>query len=494
MLNMFIKRAIATAGAVGLVLASFLQFSPVLAATVTTPSTATVSSDSATGSSVSLPALVITETAAGDIPAGVLTWSLPSGYMFDIGSVANVTYTGTGLAGSANVAFIGTTQFSVTVSATSTTAGSMTVGSVTPLKVKASSGTPMAAAGNLMLSAGTLAGLSTTTGYGLLTQVPGSPNKLAFTVQPPATTTVGATFSATAGVQDQFGNLVSTDSGRNISLLANLLASSTLGSLGGSLNQTDSLGLAVFSGLTFSAANQISLTASSTGLSSATSNTITVSVAATGTTTPPSRLCGLHNGILVKVEGSSATVYMVVNCVLRPFNTPAIFHAKGKKFQNIVIISAGQFAALSIGKNIGEGNDDDDTIIIPASSAPPAISGLPDGSIVKVAGNPTVYIVQNGVLMPFTSFTVFKAHKKNFKDIQTISASQLAGLTVGAPATFPDGTLLRGSDHTVYVVRGGQLFGIPSMDSFKKHGHSLSNLLRVNDNEIKGLGHGGNED
>jgi hypothetical protein len=488
---MFVKRIFAVLATIAMALASFWQFSPVLAATVSTPATQSVSSDSATGSSVSLPALVITETAAEDIPAATLSWTLPTGFVFDTASVANVVYTGTGLAGSSAVAFIGSTGFSITVTSTSTVAGSLSVGSVTPLKVKAASGTPIVAAGNIMLTAGTVTGIASTTSYGLLTQVPGSPSKLTFTVQPPATTTVGSVFSATVGVQDQFGNLATSDTGRNINILANLIASTTSGSLSGSLSHTDASGLAIFSGLSFSAANQISLTASSTGLTNTTSNIITISTAGSGTTTPPSRLCGLRNGILVKVAGNP-TVYMVVNCVLRPFNTPAIFHAKGKKFQDIITIPS----LLSIGREIGNGSDDDDTIVIPANSSStlPSISGLPDGSIVKIPGNPTVYIVSGGVLKPFTSLTVFKAHKKNLKDVKIISASQFASMTVGDPVNFPDGTLVKGSDHTVYVVENGQLLGIPSMGVLNKNGLSLKNLLKASDNDLKDLKHGGDKD
>lgn len=488
--TMLIKRILAILASTAFILGSFIQFSPVSAATVTTPATASISSDSFSGSSVSLPALVITETAPGDIPAGVLTWSLPSGYMVDTASVANVVYTGTGLAGSSTVAFVGTTGFSVTVTASSTVAGSLTVGSITPLKVKASSGSSMAASGNIMLSSGSIAGLASTTGYGLLTQVPGLASKLAFTVQPPSSATVAAGFSATVGVQDQFGNLVATDNGRNVLLSANLLASTTSGSLSGVLSHTDALGLAVFGGLSFNMVNQISLTASSTGLSSATGNIVNITAAST---TPPS-VCGLRNGILVKVAGSP-TVYMVVNCVLRPFNTPALFHARGKKFTDIVVINGQLFASLGKGKDIGNSSDDDSTVITPpAGFTPPSISGLPNGSIVKLPGNPTVYIVSGGVLQPFTSPAVFKAHNKDFKNVQIISAAQFASFTVGDPVNFPNGTLVKGFNNTVFVVVNGQLLGIPSMAVLNKHGWSLKNLLKVGDNDLKDLKHGGTQD
>ena len=186
------------------------------------------------------------------------------------------------------------------------------------------------------------------------------------------------------------------------------------------------------------------------------------------------------------------------------FNSPAIFHAKGKKFQDIKEIASQLFAGLGQGKPVGDGDDNDSTIIVPPTTTSsstvttsfivPTISGLPDGSIVKIPGSPTVYLVSGGVLKPFTSVSVFQSHGKNFKDVQTISASQFASLTVGDPVTFPDGTLVKGSDNTVFVVQNGALMGIPSMESLKRHGWSLDKLLKVNDGDLKDLKHGGNED
>ena len=493
-------RKIASAAAVAITTMALLTGQAFASVSVTSPVTANVSSDSATGSSVALPTLIITEGAAAEIPVGTLTWAMPSGYVLDQTSVANVSYGGNGLAGDATVSFPDSTHFSVNVTATSTaSSSSLSVGSVTPLKVKASNGSPLAASGNVTLSAGSLAGTASSTSYGTLTQVPGAAAKLVFTIQPPSTTTVGSAFSATVGVQDQFNNLATGDNGRNIDLSANLIASTTAGSLSGTLSHNDASGLAVFSGLSFSAVNQIQLVASSTGLSGATSSTITISATGggTGTTTPPSRNCGLHNGKLVKVEGSP-TIYMVVNCVLRPFTTPAIFHARGKKFSDIIIISSGQFSVLGIGKNIGNGNDDDDTIIINplgnASTTAPSITGLPNGTVVKIPGNPTVYIVVNGQLQPFPSLVVFKARGKKFGDIKTISQEQFNSLTVGPPLTLPDGTLLQGSGATIFVIEGGKKKGIRSLDSLRKHGWSLKNVIRGNDDDLNGIEHGGDKE
>ncbi len=483
-----------------------LTMSPsALAATVTTPATSSVSSDSYSGSSVSLPAIVVTETAAGDIPAGTLILGLPAGFIFDTASAANVSYAGTGLAGSANVLFPDNTHASVNVTASSTSTGSLTIGSSVPLKVKVSAGAPVAAPGNITLSAGTIISLTTTSSFGTLTQVPGAATKLSFSVQPPATVGVNTAFAASVSAQDQFGNVLTSDSGRAISITAIMATgTATPASLGGMTSVNTSSGISAFISLTYPQADTIKLQASSNSLPSIQSNAIAITT--TSTSTPP---LYLKNGMLVKVEGKD-TVYMVVNGKLRPFYSAAIFHARGKKFQNILTLTQAQFAQVTVGSPIGKEKDQDENegerdssriiIVLPAgsttttSSSLASLTNLPEGTIVKVSGNPTIYIVQGGQLKPFTSMAIFNAYKKDLNALKVISASELNTLTLGSPAAFPDGTLLKGSDSTIYVARGGQLYGIPNMQTLSKNGLSLKNLLKVKDQEIKDIHHAGTED
>ncbi len=466
------------------------------AATISQSATS-VTSDSVSGNSVALPAITVTETAAGDIPAGTFTLALPSGYAFDTASVANVNVSG--LNASSTVAFPDAAHVAITVTGTSTTAGSLTIGSSTPLKVKATSGTPLASTGTLALSAGTITGITATSSFGSLSQIPGAASKLVFSTQPPTTATTSTSFGpVTVATQDQFGNPVTSDSGRTVSLsISAINPTSTTGSLGGSTSATTNSGLAQFNTLNFSQPGTIALVASSTGLLTATSNSIVISNAPTTTPTPtptttPSTSCNLQNGMLVRV-GNSSTVYMVVNCVLRPFTSAAIFHARGKKFQDIRDIKDGDEHHFSIGRPVGQGNDDDTTVVTPpvtfpvpvSTSTVPSLSSLPEGSIVQVPGNPTVYLVSGGVLKPVTSMQVLNSYKKDLKHLKQISAADLASMQLGSPATFADGTLLKGSNNTIYVVRNGQLFGIPNMKTMSKHGWSAKNVIKVSDGDLR---------
>ena len=161
------------------------------AAIITTPATANVSSDSqGSGTSVALPNILITEGAAADIATGNHIWTVPTGYVFDETSVPSVAYTGTTLAGAATATMASTTM-SINITAASTVAGTMRIGSSTPIKVRVSTGCPMASAGNINMTTGAIASLTGSSNFGTLTQVAGAATKLLIALP-------GQTFSASA--------------------------------------------------------------------------------------------------------------------------------------------------------------------------------------------------------------------------------------------------------------------------------------------------------
>lgn len=494
-----------------LAFAAFLMVAPVSFSVVKADSVPTVNSastnisaDSVSGASVALPAITVTEAAAGNIHAGLLTWTLPSGFVFDTTSLANATYTGTGLAGNAAVAFPTNTTMSLNISAVSTAAGSLSIGTTTPIKVKAAAGTPLAS-GNLTLTGGTIDGITSTTIFASLVEVAGAPTALSFSVQPPATIATGANFGATVAVRDQFANTVTSDNGRSVTLsdvLSSNNSTAGTGTLGGTLAVNDVSGLAAFSGLTYSAVESIDLKADSSGLTSVFSTPIDVTAQSGnngGTQNPPSSSCGFDNGSLIKID-SSPTVYMVVNCSLRPFQSEAIFHARGKKFEDVQDVSE---SSLPVGSPVGE--SEDDNVSAPSNSGTTSdsnsasLSGqtstLPQGALVKVPGDPTVYMVNNGALQPFDSLTVFKARGENFGDVQSVSQQQIQSMGVSStPVPFPDNTLVQGSGSTIFVIKNGQKLGIPSMSVLQQHGWSLKNVLKVDDHELEGIQSQGVED
>ena len=109
----------------------------------------------------------------------------------------------------------------------------------------------------------------------------------------------------------------------------------------------------------------------------------------------------------------------------------------------------------------------------------------------RVAGSDTVYLVVNGVLRPFSTSAIFKARGLKFVNIQFISANQFAAATVGRVVGYPDGTLIKGSGSTVYLVSGDSKIGIASMAVFKRLKLSLRKVVKLSDSELSSYGDGG---
>jgi site-specific DNA-cytosine methylase len=107
-----------------------------------------------------------------------------------------------------------------------------------------------------------------------------------------------------------------------------------------------------------------------------------------------------------------------------------------------------------------------------------------NGTLVKTANSPTVYLIVNGKLRPFTSGAIFLAHGLKFTDIQIISDDQITAANLGRIMGYPDGTLIKGSTPTVYQVLGDTKLGIPSMAVFLRLNLLLKNILILTDSDL----------
>ena len=197
---------------------------PVSAAATVTPASGggAISADDAGGAWTTLGSIVITEGAAGDISADDFVLTIPAGFEFDTTSVPDVAVTGTTPQLAANSpAAITATTITVTVTAASTTEtdNALTIGGVTPIKVRPTAGTPLAS-GEIHMTSGTINGVDGTTNFGTLTEVHGVATQ--FVIINPADGTVDAAITVTVQLQDQYGNIVTTgvDKDKNVTLNA----------------------------------------------------------------------------------------------------------------------------------------------------------------------------------------------------------------------------------------------------------------------------------
>lgn len=280
----------------------------VFATAAVTPATggSAISADKSGGVFTSLAGPTLLEGASGDIGLGTIILNAPSGFQFAT-TTNSVTATVTNAGGTCNgnrplqlngaaSQTVTPAAAAITISVTRATSATC-VASITwtGIAVMPASGTPLAS-GNITNS-GTSAinGVSQgATNFGSLSEVPGAAAQLIFSVQPSPTSTVSVDFPTkpAIAVEDQFGNIRTSDSATTITLTPKLSTQTCSGTNGnGTLNSAPASGASVTNGIityslmNYSAAESIMICASSAGLTSALSGIITVSSAPD--TTPP---------------------------------------------------------------------------------------------------------------------------------------------------------------------------------------------------------------
>ncbi len=132
-----------------------------------------------------------------------------------------------------------------------------------------------------------------------------------------------------------------------------------------------------------------------------------------------------------------------------------------------------------------------------AAANPPApLPNFSQGELVMFSGNPTVYLVQNGWLVPFSGAQVFMARGYNWVSVQTVPSVLFNSRDVAPdPVTVPDGSLIKSPDNpTVYLVVGGQKSGIPSISVLDSLGLNLNKLIILSDKEIAGYAYASNQE
>lgn len=169
------------------------------------------------------------------------------------------------------------------------------------------------------------------------------------------------------------------------------------------------------------------------------------------------------SGTLLQTSGHS-TVYLVKQGILRPITSSQI--------QSMGLASVPVHQVSSIASNWPMG-----------SSLSQGTPYYPSGTVLRVSGSPTVYMVANGVLDPIASASVFTAMGYHWSDIQSVSTKP--SLAVASPLTqpqraYPTGTLLRAANTSpVYLDQNGILRHVPSPQALTSLGFSFTNVKTV---------------
>ncbi|OGE78220.1 MAG: hypothetical protein A2751_03630 [Candidatus Doudnabacteria bacterium RIFCSPHIGHO2_01_FULL_46_14] len=93
-----------------------------------------------------------------------------------------------------------------------------------------------------------------------------------------------------------------------------------------------------------------------------------------------------------------------------------------------------------------------------------------------LAGDGTVYLVEDAVRRGFPTLSVFYSHGYKLSNIQPASLGDLS-LPAGSALGYAEGSLILSADGTVYQVSGGQKHGFTSAQAFLGRGHSFSEVL-----------------
>jgi len=120
-----------------------------------------------------------------------------------------------------------------------------------------------------------------------------------------------------------------------------------------------------------------------------------------------------------------------------------------------------------------------------------------DGTLIRAAGQETVYIIENGLKRPFSSKAIFDALGYSFDNVNEVpltgsaSTDAIDGYATGDPivsyGTHTSGTLVKTSgDDTVYLIQSGQKKPIGSVSVFLSYNFDFDDVVEVSVSELNG--------
>ncbi|MFC1632739.1 SBBP repeat-containing protein [Patescibacteria group bacterium] len=167
------------------------------------------------------------------------------------------------------------------------------------------------------------------------------------------------------------------------------------------------------------------------------------------------------------VKGSGPTVYYVKDGKKKAFSSANIF----KTWSNFDYVLGVSDASLGEYESATK-------------------MGFRDGTLIKTATSPVVYVIENGQKRAFTSGTIFKDLGYRFDMVMTVTAGErdlhTSGPKIESSDTLLDDTLVKGSGFTIYYIEDGKKRAFTSGTVFKTWG-SFSKVNVVPDSKLTGL-------
>jgi autotransporter-associated beta strand protein len=250
-----------------------------------------ISADTTTNTYTSLTGPLYTEIQNGNVGVGTIILKTPAGFIFDTNVtkptvlITRVSGSGAdtlnlnGVASGTSAAMTTVNQTNLIFTVTSASSNGVTC-SLTwqNLRVRPTTGTNLASGNIVDTGTSVIQGVTTnSTGWGFLAEVTGAAAKIAITTQPSTNVTAGVDFPVqpVVQVQDQFGNLRTTD---NSTVITATSSGTDTNDVNGSITAVG--GVTAFGGLDYRIAQTNTITFSSPGFTSKNSSNIVVSAAA----------------------------------------------------------------------------------------------------------------------------------------------------------------------------------------------------------------------
>lgn len=177
------------------------------------------------------------------------------------------------------------------------------------------------------------------------------------------------------------------------------------------------------------------------------------------------------DGAVVQEEGKPE-VYVIANGEKKHIQDPKAFTDLGYNWNGIIKVKAGILGLYRSGD--------------PLKSD----SVHPEGALIRVAGNPTVYVIKGGKRVPLSSIQLFNAYKFDWNKVLVVDENQKDKFQESSALEYPDGSLLRSSDGKVYKIDQGKKRWVRSAEDLAGAGYKSDEIVNVSSAEIDSFGEG----
>ncbi|MCK4592831.1 hypothetical protein KAT63_05365, partial [Candidatus Parcubacteria bacterium] len=172
------------------------------------------------------------------------------------------------------------------------------------------------------------------------------------------------------------------------------------------------------------------------------------------------------DGTIVQEEGTPE-VYVIENGEKKHIKDPNSFVGLGYSWNNIVKVKRGVLGLFRKGVDLK------------------ANSIHPEGALIRVAGNPKVYVIEGGRRVPISDIQLFNARRYDWGKVLVVNENQAKKFAIGTSLVYPDGSLLRAGNGNVYRINQGRKQWVRSADDFRKAGYKAEKVLNVDDSILE---------